>query len=52
MGSCFIEVHHGIEYMEIRISLLKALHVFTQAVNSNLRIGSADTRIVFRTDLH
>ena len=49
---CFIEVHHRIEHIEIRISFLETLHVFFQASDSNFRIGSADTCIVLRADLH
>ena len=52
MRRCFIEVHDRIEHIEIRISFLESLHVFIQALFCNFRIGSADTRIVLRADLH
>ena len=52
MGRCFIKVHHGVEHIKVRVSLLKIFHVFFQTGNSNFRIGSADTRIIFRADLH
>ena len=48
----FVKVHHSIEYVEIRVSLLKSLHVFTQALFGNLRIGSADTRIISCADVN
>ncbi len=51
MGSCFIEVHDRIEHIEVRISRLKTLHIFTQTLRRYLRIGSADSRIVFRSDI-
>lgn len=51
MGSCFIEVHHRIEHIEVRISRLKSLHVFTQTLRRYLRIRSADSRIVFRANV-
>ena len=42
----FIKVQHRIEHIKVRISRLKALHVFTQAFSRYLRIWSAD-RCVF-----
>ena len=29
---CFIHVHYGIEYIKLRISLLKSVHIFCQAL--------------------
>ena len=52
MGRCFIEVHDRIEYMKIRISFLKAFHIFTQTSHSYFGIGSADTCIIFCADLN
>lgn len=51
MGSCFIEVHDRIEHIEVRISRLKALHVFTQTFSSYFSIGSSDSRIIFRANI-
>ena len=47
----FIEVHHGIEDIEVRISRLKALHIFTQTLSRDLSIGSADSRVIFRANV-
>ena len=44
-------MHHGIKHIEVRISRLKALHVFTQTFSSFFSIGSSDSRIVFRSDI-
>ena len=48
----FIEVHHRIEHIEVRISRLKALHIFTQTFSSFFSIGSADSRIIFRANIY
>ena len=52
MWRSFIKVHHGIEHIKVRVSLLKIFHVFFQTGDSNFSIGSADTRIVLRADLN
>lgn len=51
MGRCFIEVHHRIEHIEVRIFRLKSLHIFTQAFSSFFSIGSSDSRIIFRANV-
>jgi len=52
MRRCFIEVHDRIEHIKIWISRLKAVHVFSQTFNRIFSIGSADTCIIFRANLH
>lgn len=52
MRSCFIEMKNGIKDVKVWIAFLEILHVFTQAGDSNFRIDRADSRIIFRANLH
>ena len=42
-------MQHRIEHIEVRISRLKPLHIFTQALSRYLGIGSADRRVFSRS---
>ena len=43
---------NGIKDVKVWIAFLEILHVFTQAGDSNFRIDRADSRIIFRANLH